>query len=98
MSFVRVRFEAGRRSSWVRLLRGGRDSDILVERRLRAPSAFRGVARDHENAKTNPLKARNYDVFAIYSPIACEAGRLRRSRCRNMKVGTISSISTASIR
>ena len=50
-----------------------------------------------EGAPRRLVQAASAAEFARYSA-ACEAGRLRRSRCRNMKLGTIRSISSASIR
>jgi hypothetical protein len=75
----------------------GSSGQLQPSPRLRPPAKLLSFAPpDHIGRGT---RAANPAMIAAadYS-IACEAGRLRRSRCRNMKVGTITSMSTASIR
>ena len=47
--------------------------------------------------KKELMEPRGVWSYSCYS-IACDTGRLRRSRCKNMNVGTISSMSSDNIR
>jgi hypothetical protein len=78
----------------------GEESGTSCNCRGQASSLSRSQRRSqlspHSSVK-ELMEPRGVWSYSSYS-IACDTGRLRRSRCKNMNVGTISSISSDNIR